>query len=55
MTEEAREARRAYYRDWHKKNPTKDKEYHARYWDKKAKQLQQQEARETPEEAAKEA
>lgn len=49
MTEEAREARRAYYRDWHKKNPTKDKEYHARYWAKKAKQMQ---ARDSAEQSA---
>jgi hypothetical protein len=36
MTEKAKEARRLYYREWRKKNPEKEREYHRRYWDKKA-------------------
>jgi len=38
MTEQAKEARRKYYREWRKKNPGKDREYHKRYWDKKAQE-----------------
>lgn len=38
MTEEAKKARREYYKKWRKDHPGKDKEYHARYWTKKAAQ-----------------
>ena len=38
MTEEAKEARRAYRRKWNKEHPDKVKEYQARYWQKKADQ-----------------
>ncbi len=36
MTEEAKQARREYYKNWRKKNPGKGKEYASRYWNKKA-------------------
>lgn len=42
MTEEAKEAKRAYYREWRKKNPNKGKEYTARYWEKKAAEKEQE-------------
>jgi hypothetical protein len=32
MTDAAREARRAYQREWRRRNPDKVKEYAARYW-----------------------
>lgn len=36
MTEEAREARRAYQREWNRKNKDKVKANQARYWERKA-------------------
>lgn len=36
MTEAAKEARRAYQREWAKKNRDKRREAQARYWAKKA-------------------
>lgn len=36
MTEAAKEARKLYYRKWRKDHPGKDKEYHKRYWERKA-------------------
>jgi hypothetical protein len=36
MTEEARQARNAYKREWYKKNPGKRAEYEERYWRKQA-------------------
>ena len=36
MNEKAKEARRAYKRQWSKNNPDKLKEYQARYWTKRA-------------------
>ena len=38
MTDAAKEARKAYKREWNKKNKDKCKEYAARYWAKKAEQ-----------------
>ena len=38
MTEQAREARRAYKREWNRKNRDKVAAAQARYWDKKAAQ-----------------
>lgn len=44
MTEEAKAKRREYHRkyqrEWHKKNPGKQKEYIERYWEKKAREQQ---------------
>ena len=37
MTEQAKEARRAYKRKWAKENPDKIKAQQERYWNKKAK------------------
>lgn len=39
MTAEAREAYNAYMREWHKRNPTKNAEYKASHWERKAAQL----------------
>lgn len=39
MTEEAREAQRAYKREWIKKNPEKKKAQNERYWARKAEKL----------------
>ncbi len=36
MTEQAKEQRRMYKRAWAKRNPEKIKEYHRRFWEKKA-------------------
>jgi len=36
LTKEAREKRAVYLREWRKKNPEKQREYNARYWNKKA-------------------
>lgn len=38
MTVSANEARKAYYREWRKKNPDKVRETNRRYWEKKAAQ-----------------
>lgn len=36
MSEAAKEAKRAYLRDWREKNKQRSKEYQQRYWEKKA-------------------
>ena len=36
ISEAAREAQRAYYREWRKKNPDKVREMNRRYWERKA-------------------
>lgn len=36
MTEAARAARNAYRRDWYSRNRDRQKEYNAKYWEKKA-------------------
>lgn len=36
MTEQAREARRAYKREWNRKNKDKVQQAQARYWERKA-------------------
>lgn len=41
LSKEAAEARRAYQREWNRKNKDKVKAAQERYWEKKAKQLQQ--------------
>lgn len=40
FTDAAREARRAYYREWRKNNPDKVREKNRRYWEKKAAQIE---------------
>lgn len=42
MTEEAREARRAYKREWNKKNRDKVKAAQDRYWEKRAREARDQ-------------
>jgi len=51
MTEQAREARRAYKREWNHKNPEKVKAAQERYWNRKAAE-QTQQTHETEEAAA---
>lgn len=41
MSDEAVQARREYARKWRKANPDKVKAAQKRYWEKKAKELQQ--------------
>lgn len=41
MTDAAREAQRAYMREWRKKNPERVREKNKRYWEKRAQQLQE--------------
>lgn len=48
LTEAAKEARRAYKRAWAKANREKVKAYTARYWERKAAELQ---AKEDPQKA----
>ena len=36
MNEQAREARRAYKREWNRRNPDKVKAAQARYWERRA-------------------
>lgn len=43
MTERAKEARRAYARAWYAKNRQKAIERSARYWERKAKELEERE------------
>lgn len=42
MTEQARELRRAYKREWNRKNKDKVKAAQERYWDRKAQAAQDQ-------------
>jgi hypothetical protein len=39
LTEAAKEARRAYWREWNKKNKDKRAEANRRYWERKAEKL----------------
>lgn len=41
MTEQAKEARRAYKREWNRRNADKVKEAQARYWERKAQEAAQ--------------
>lgn len=43
LSEEAKEARRAYLRKWRRENPEKVREQRRRYWERKAKEMQEQE------------
>lgn len=42
MTEQAKEARRAYKREWNRKNRDRVKAAQARYWERKAQAAQDQ-------------
>ena len=54
MTDKAKEARRAYKREWNRRNPDKVKAAQERYWNRKAQQAQQtQDAQEEHQEALK--
>lgn len=41
MTEQALEARRAYKREWAKRNPDKVRAMQERYWQRKAEQIEE--------------
>lgn len=43
ITQEAREARRAYKREWNRKNKDKLRQYMEKYWQKKAAQTTERE------------
>lgn len=49
MTDQAREARRAYKREWNRKNRDKVKAAQARYWDKRARMAQEADEPQTQE------
>lgn len=51
MDEKAREARRAYKREWNRRNPDKVKAAMQRYWNKKAAAAAEKETGETGKEA----
>ena len=40
LSDEARKARNAYARKWRKDNPDKVKKHNERYWEKKAKEIE---------------
>ena len=46
LTPEARAARAAYRREWRKKNKDKEREYEARKWERKARQIREERERE---------
>jgi len=41
LSQAARDARAAYKREWNRKNPHKNKEYIARYWQRKTEKTEQ--------------
>lgn len=45
LSKEARAAKNAYMRAWQKNNPDKVREAQKRYWEKKAKEMEQKEAK----------
>ena len=44
MTEDAKEARRAYKREWNRRNRDKVKATQERYWERRAAKLKEEEA-----------
>lgn len=50
LSKEAQIARAAYKREWSKKNPEKNKEYMARYWQRKAEEAVRKNTENTPNE-----
>ena len=55
MTAEAKEARRAYKREWNRKNRDKVREAQARYWERKAQAMQAAQDQQADEPTAQEA
>ena len=43
LSQEAKEARRAYLRKWRRENPEKVKEQKRRYWERKAQEIHEEE------------
>lgn len=43
LSNKAKEAQRAYLREWRRKNPEKVRENNRRYWERKAEQMAAQE------------
>lgn len=52
LSEKAKEARRAYKRAWNRRNPDKVKAAQARYWERRAKEMQEAEDNATQPEKA---
>jgi len=52
MTEQAKEARRAYKREWNRKNRDRVKAAQARYWEKKAQAAQDQQQEQSDQQEA---
>lgn len=52
MTEQAKEARRAYKREWNRKNKDKVQQAQARYWEKKAQAAQDQQQEQSTQQEA---
>lgn len=46
LSEEAKEARRAYLRKWRRENPEKVKEQRRRHWERKAQEMREEEENE---------
>lgn len=46
LTDEARELRNAYMREWRRKNKERNKQISANYWERKAEQLRQEQKEE---------
>lgn len=42
LSKQAKDAQRAYLREWRRKNPEKVRENNRRYWERKAAQLEQE-------------
>ena len=51
LNKQAREAKNEYYRRWRAKNPEKVKESNRKYWERKARERKEQEARHATENA----
>ncbi len=51
MNKQAREAKNEYYRRWRAKNPEKVKASNRKYWERKARERKEQEARRAAENA----
>ncbi len=47
MTAEQKEAKRAYHREWAKKNPEKIKAAQERFWERKAQELAEKRKKES--------
>ena len=51
MTDEGKEARRAYHREWARRHPDRIRKYHERFWERRAKMLREEGQKDNGEEA----